>query len=239
VAGTGYLIIFVLAIFSNFVVRTGLVDPDRPAATFENIQDSEFLFRMGMVGFLIIFALDVVIAWALYVLFRSVHRDISLVTAWFRLIYTAFLGVALIFFFLVLDLIRETEAAAAFEQGELDAQVTLLMNAFNYAWLIGLVCFGVHVILLGFLLLKSGWAPRVLGVVLYVAGAAYILDTFANATLSNYADVANVFLVLVAVPAVIGELAFAIWLLAKGGKQQDIHGLPRVSSDTGRGSYVD
>ncbi len=65
IAGIGYLIIFVLAIFANFFVREGLIDPDNAAATFANIADSELLFRAGIVGFLAIFIVDIVIAWAL------------------------------------------------------------------------------------------------------------------------------------------------------------------------------
>ena len=72
IAGLSYLALFVLALFANFFVRERLVDLDDAAATFQNIASSEMLFRSGMVAFLAIFLLDVVIAWALYVLFRGV-----------------------------------------------------------------------------------------------------------------------------------------------------------------------
>ena len=220
IAGIGYLIIFVLAIFANFVVREELIDPDDAAATFANIADSAFLFRAGMVGFLAVFIVDVVIAWALYVLFKTVSKQLSLLTAWFRLVYTVFLGVALIFFFVVLDLVSGADYLMVFEQGQLDAQVMLLLSAFNYAWLIGLAGFGIHLMLIGYLMLASGSAPRVLGILLAVAGAAYVIDTLANALLSNYAEYETVFLVIVAVPSVVGELAFTVWLLRKGGVPQ-------------------
>ena len=222
IAGIGYLIIFGLAIFANFFVREGLVDPDSAAATFANIADSEFLFRIGMVSFLGVFIIDVVIAWALYVLFKSVSRELSLLTAWFRLVYTLFLGVALIFFFVVLDLVSGAGYLAAFEPGQLDAHVALMLNAFNYAWLIGLAGFGIHLMLLGYLMLASHTAPRVLGILLTVAGAAYVLDTIANVLLSNYVDYETVFLLIVAVPAVVAELGFAVWLLTSGGVEQRV-----------------
>ena len=97
IAGVGYLFLFFLAIYANFFVREGLVDPDNAAATFTNITDSEMLFRSGLIAFLIIFVLDIAIAWALYVLFKTVSQQLSLVTAWFRIVYTVFLGVGLIF----------------------------------------------------------------------------------------------------------------------------------------------
>ncbi len=221
IAGIGYLIIFVLAIFANFVVREGLVDPDNAAATFANIADSEFLFRAGIVSFLAVFIVDVVIAWALYVLFKNVSKELSLLTAWFRLVYTVFLGVALIFFLVVLDLVSGAGYLTAFEPGQLDAQMMLLLNAFNYAWLIGLAGFGIHLMLLGYMMLASGTAPRALGILLAVAGAAYVFDTVANALFSNYSEYETVFLLIVAVPSVVGELAFTVWLLRRGGVQHE------------------
>jgi small-conductance mechanosensitive channel len=115
IAGYGYLAIFVLAIFANFFVRERLIEPGDAAATASNIMGSEALFRLGLVSFLAVFVLDLVIAWALYVLFRHVSRDVSLLTAWFRLVYTTLLGVALIFLFLVLQLVSGAGYLTAFE----------------------------------------------------------------------------------------------------------------------------
>lgn len=218
VAGIGYLVIFVLAIFANFVVRTGLVDPDDAAATFTAIAGSETLFRLGLVAFLVVFVVDVPIAWALYVLFRPVHRDVALLGAWMRLVYTVFLGVAVVFFFGVLRLVGASEYLGAFEPAQLQAQVMLQLDAFDATWLIGLVCFGIHLMLLGYLLLRSGWAPRALGMLLPVAGAAYVVDTLAHALLPGYAQYADLFLVMVAVPSVAGELWLTVWLLTRAGK---------------------
>jgi len=221
IAGSANLIVFVLAIFANFFVVEGLIEPGDAAATAANIVDSEGLFRSGLVAFTVVFVLDLVITWALYVFFRTVSRDLSLLTALFRLVYTALLGVALIGFFLVLQLVSGAEHLAVFEPGQLDAQVMLVLDGFNYGWLIGLACFGVHLILLGYLILKSGFIPRVLGILLLLAGAGYVIDTLANALLANYDDFATVFLLIVAVPSVVGELAFTIWLLWRGGKAQE------------------
>ena len=55
-----------------------------------------------------------------------------------------------------------------------------------------------------------------------MAGAAYVLDTAANALVSSYADYETVFLLIVAVPSVVAELVFAVWLLARGGVQQEV-----------------
>jgi hypothetical protein len=211
IAGAGCLLIF---------VRTRLIDANDATATFANITDSQFLFRLGLAGFLVVFVADVVVAWALYILFRAVSRQISLLTAWFRIVYTAFLGVGVIFFFVVLQLVSGDGYLAAFQQGALDAQVKLSLDAFNNAWLMGLFAFGVHLLLLGYLLLATERASRVLAVLLMVAGAAYMFDILAHALVADYAAYETVFMLIVAVPSVVAELAFTVWLFARGGRQE-------------------
>jgi hypothetical protein len=218
-AGLGYLAIFALAIFANFFVLDGLVEPGDAAATARNIAESEGAFRAGLVAFAVVFVLDVVVAWALFVLFRGVRRDVSLLAAWFRLVYTVFLGVALIFSFIALQLLSGEGYLDAFGPGQLDAHVLLAVDAFTYAWLIGLVCFGVHLVILGSLLVTSRWTSRLLGYVLMVAGGAYVVDTLARAVLADYAEVEQIFLTMVLIPSVIGELWFTVWLLRSGGRQ--------------------
>jgi hypothetical protein len=218
IAGFSYLALFVLAIFANFVVLGGMLETDDAAATFANIADSPGTFRLGLLAFLVVFILDVVIAWALWVLFKGISRELSRVTAWFRLVYTVFLGVGLIFFFTVLQLVSADSWLGAFDQGQLDAQAMLALDAFDAAWLIGLVAFGFHLILLGYLIVRSGVAPRVLGIVMAIAGIAYIGDTVAHGMLASYEDYADVFLAIVAIPSIVGELWFTFWLLLRGGK---------------------
>lgn len=218
IAGFGYAAVFVLALFANFAVRMRLVVPDDAATTVQNIVASEGMFRLGLAAFLAIFVLDVAIAWALYVLFRPAGRQRSLLAAWFRLTYTVFLGAALVFMWAALQLATNPTYLDAYEPGSRSAGVLLALDAFDYTWLVGLAAFGFHLILVGRLILTSRMAPRLLGVVLAVAGAAYVVDTLARTLLASYADYADLFLAMVAVPSVLGELAFTIWLLTRAGR---------------------
>ena len=218
IAGIGYLVIFVLAIFANFFVMEGLVESGDAAATAANIADSEGLFRLGIVAFLIVFIVDAVVAWALWARFKDSARELSRLTAWMRIIYTVFLGVALVFSLVAVQLIGGAEYLEAFDRGQVDAQVMLMVDAFDYAWLIGLVAFGAHLVLLGYLVIATGAAPRILGIVLAIAGAAYAVDTVAHVMLSNYVDFESLFLAIVAIPSIVGELWFTVWLLTRGGK---------------------
>jgi len=212
IAGVSYLVMFALAIFANFVVREGLIEPDSAETTVANITESIGLFRLGLMAFVIIFVLDVVIAWALHILFREVHRDVSLATAWFRLIYTALLGVALGSMFQVLQILGG-DTLGFLSNDQVNVQIMTALTSFESAWLIGLVAFGFHLVMLGWLIVRSGFANRGLGFLLMFAGVAYVLDTVARGMLADYESVASIFLVAVALPSMIGEGWLGFWLL--------------------------
>lgn len=212
IAGVSYLVMFVLAIFANFVVREGLIEPGNAAETVANISGSIGLFRLGLMAFVVIFVLDVVIAWALHVVFRDVNRDVSLAAAWFRLVYTVLLGVALVSMFQVLHLLGG-ESLGFLTSEQVNAQTMIELASFESAWLIGLVAFGIHLAMVGMLIVRSSLVARALGYVLIAAGVAYVLDTVARGLLADYDAVAGVFLVVVALPSMIGEGWLGLWLL--------------------------
>jgi hypothetical protein len=107
----------------------------------------------------------------------------------------------------------------SFDTAQREAQALVALDTFNSAWLIGLAAFGVHLIVLGGLILRSGSAPRALGYVLIVAGAAYVIDTVAHSLLGNYSDYETGFIIMVAVPSVIAEGWMGLWLLLRAGKR--------------------
>ena len=218
IGGIGYIVLFVLAIFANFLVKEGLIIHGDAAATAQNILNSEGLFRTGMVSFLLVFLIDTPIAWALFVLLRPIHRDLSLLAAWFRIVYTIFLGVALVFYYQALLYLDGGIFASSFKTEQLHALALMVLESFDFVWLIGLTAFGVHLILVGFLLIRSASVPRVLGWILILAGVSYIIDTSAHIILPDYSAYAGLFLALVALPSMIGEGWFGLWLLLRGGK---------------------
>ena len=208
-AGLGYLAIFVLAIFANFVALGAVLDPADANGTAGRLAESQPMFRLGTLAFLAIFLVDFVIAWALYALFRLVHTDLALLAAWFRLGYTVMLGVALVFLHAAVLLVGDSAAAA----GATDPQVLLALQAFDFTWVAGLAAFGIHLVLIGRLLLLSSNAPSMLGWLLITAGTAYAVDTVAHIALANYESYAGVFLAVVAVPSVVAEMSLTVWLL--------------------------
>lgn len=194
ITGISYLIIFFAAIFANFFVLESI--NKNPLIT---IQEHHVMVRVGIVAFLITVVFDVVVAWALFLLFKN--NKWSLLSTFFRLMHATIMGVAI--FALPLALSATTAS-----------QILHQMKIFNTIWLIGLFFFGIHLILLGSIIQK----PKIISIFLILAGIMYMLDTVAHILLSNYSDYKTVFLAMVAIPSIIGEMWFALWLLVKGGK---------------------
>ena len=96
----------------------------------------------------------------------------------------------------------------------------LLIDSFNNGWLIGLVFFGFHLLVVGILIIMSKWyLPKWIGIFLVLASFGYLLDSMAHFLLPNYTEYEIIFQLIVAIPGVIGELSLAFWLLIKGVKR--------------------
>lgn len=194
-AGISYWIIFFAAIFANFM-KLERIKADPVAA----VTGQHMLVRAGIIAFMVTVVFDVVVAWALYVLFKD--HALSLPAMLFRMMHAAIMAVAV---FALPFALQETTAEAILHQVEV----------FNTIWLIGLFFFGFHLLLLARILGR----PRFIALFLAIAGIMYAVDTCAHFLLPNYAAHAETFLMLVAVPSILGEMAFAVWLLVKGGKE--------------------
>lgn len=218
IAGASYLALFVFGIFGNFAVREQLVVAGDATATAQNIADNHTLVRLAIAAFIAAFALDVLVAWALYYLFRAAAPAAARLTAWFRLLYTVFLGVAVVFLFAAVELTGASTGVGGLDEPARDAHTLLALNAFNATWLVGLTCFGVHLAITGTICIRTGIASRALGIALVIAGAAYLFDTFAYTLLPDYADHKAVFTAIVAVPAILAEAGFTYWLLRRAGR---------------------
>ena len=93
-----------------------------------------------------------------------------------------------------------------------DDAVLLALETFDFTWVAGLAAFGAHLVVLGVLLLRAQ-GPRWIAWMLVTAGSAYAFDAAAHLLLSDYEAAAGVLLAVVALPSVIGEMSFAVWLL--------------------------
>jgi len=209
IAAIGLLIMTITAPIANFAIVGKLVVPGNAVQTFDNIVSSEGLFRLTIFIFLVVALLDVVVAWALYIFLKPVNKSLSLLTAWFRIIYAALLVAALFDLLNVLQLVGGAGDYASVETNRIQIQTMFLIRSFTQSWEFGLVVFGFHLLLLGYLTLKAGYMRRVLGILLIVASAGYLIDGFGKIFSSNYA-------VNIAAFTFIGEVLLMFWLLIRG-----------------------
>ncbi len=154
VAGISIILMAVTAGFAYGYVFNSLIVPGDAAATTTNLKTSEKLFRAGVFGWLVILILDVVVAWGLYVFLKEANSSLSLLTAWLRLTYAAILGAGLLSLAAVLLLLGGADYLDVFEADQVYALVMLFLNAFDGIWNIGLVVFGCHLLLLGYLVFQ-------------------------------------------------------------------------------------
>jgi len=221
-AGVGLLLMTALAVFANFVVLQGVVTDGDAAATATDIMGSEGMFRLGTVSWLLIAVLDVVVAWALLAVFSPVSRSISMLAAWFRLAYAGVLVVAISQLAGIPRLLGGDEYAAVFTTEQLQAEAMSRVAAFTDLWSAGLLLFGIHLLIVGYLAYRSGYVPRLLGVLLAVAGLGYAFDSLA-------AVVSPDFPIVVSSVTFFGEFCLACWLVFEGLRKpsQSVHGRPR------------
>jgi hypothetical protein len=213
VAGLLYLIVAVTGGFAQ-IVRTNVVESGDAAATAENVLDAEWLFRLGFSSDIVAFSTEVVLGLVVYVLFRPVSASLALLAAFLRLAQAAVLGINMLNQFVVLLLLDGGDYLAPFDVTQVHALVLLFLEAHEVGYFIGLVFFGLHNIVLGYLVIKSGYLPRVLGILLMVVvSAGYLVDSFGHFLFADYPSSLSV---VVIAPAALAEFAVIIWLLVKG-----------------------
>jgi hypothetical protein len=207
-AGVALLLMSVVAIFGNVVVVDGLVTEGNATQTAADILASAGLFRLGIASLVVVVALDVVVAWALYRVFSPVNNSLSMLAAALRLVYSGVLMVAAGQLLGVARLLSDDGYRAVFGADQVDAQAMVGMMAFNDIWYVGQFLFGLHLLLIGYLAYRSGYIPRLIGVLVAISGLGYTADSL-GAVLSqgSWTDVTSF--------TFIGEFLLALWLLIR------------------------
>jgi hypothetical protein len=212
IAGILFLIMIVASFFSTGFVRVTLIVPGDATATANNIMASESQFRSGIVGHLVVLITDVGVSVLLYVLLKPVSKTLALVAAVFRLIMVAMRGINLVSHFFALQLLSGAGYLTVFETDQLHALVLLFLTAFEDGVLIDYVFFSLHLFFLGYLVFKSGYIPRILGVLLIIGSFGYLTQSLTSFLFPSYEAIVSQFIV----PFQISELVFFLWLLIKG-----------------------
>ena len=213
IAGVLYLINIACGLFGEIFVRGHLVVAGDAATTAHRIMSSEFLFRCGIAGDLIMHITDVPMAVIFYVLLRPVSRDLSLLSALFGMLQTAILCANKLNLVTVLLLLGGTSSLKAFDPSQLQALASLSLSLHAYGFGIGLIFFGMSCLVAGYLMFQSGYFPKILGVLQVMAGVSYLINSFAQLLVPA---LANKMFPAIVLPAFIGELGTCLWLIVKG-----------------------
>lgn len=201
--------------YAEFYAYPKLVVAHDVGATIANINTHGMMFAGMITCYLLNFVIcDVVMAWALYSLLAPVNRALSMLAAWFQLVYAAMGLVAVYNLVSVLHLLRIPEYQELFGLVQLQAQVLLHLRAFHQQFDFALVLFGLHLILTGCLVATSRYIPRILGIILAITGCGYILNTLGPYFWPS-GDFGWTFVTF------FGEMMFMIWLLIRGWKLRE------------------
>jgi hypothetical protein len=209
VAGLGILAMAILAGGANFGAIQALVTDGDATKTATDILASEGLFRLGIAAMVVVVILDIVVAWALLTFFAPIDKGIATLAAWLRLAYAAVFAVAISQLVGALHLLSNAQYLTTFTVDQRHTEALLKIHTYQDIWHVSLVLFGMHLVLIGYLAYRANYVPRIVGILLVIAGAGYLVDSFAGLLIPSYS-------ISVAVFTFVGEPLLMLWLLVKG-----------------------
>jgi hypothetical protein len=212
-AGVLYLIIIVIGIFGEAVVRERVVVSGDAVATAANLTAMEPLWRLGIAAqFLSLFCV-VVLAMIYFFLLLPVSKELSVLATFFRLMSIGIEAVAAISLVAALFPLGTAVSLKAFTPEQLSALAGLAIRSHGHGFGVALLFVGCTFLIHGYLIFRSGFLPKVLGILIQVAGVSYLTNSFALLLAPAFAS--KIFPAILA-PAFIAELALSLWLIVKG-----------------------
>jgi hypothetical protein len=195
--------------FGEAYVPSKLIVSGDPTATVANIRNFDFLYRLGFAAFLIESLCDITLALILYSLLKPVNKQLSLLAAFFGLIATATFAFAELFYFAP-HLILGRAYLNTFTPDQLNSLALLSLKFYGYAGMIFTAYYGMAWIVRSYLIFRSSYLPKFLGVLMAIGGIGFLVRNFLLILAPAYAS--DVLLMLM-FP---GGLIMTVWLLVKG-----------------------
>ncbi len=210
--GVGYLGIFVTGFFANFFVLEGLVNWENMNITALNFINNPNQFYQGLAAFCLMIMLDISLSYPLYKLLKNENKKWAMISSCLRLVNG-------LYFFYALSFLVDLACELHQKPFDLEINIGELLLAFNKHWAIGLIIFGLHLLVLGNLVRKSVKFPSIIGLFLSLAGVGYLLDSSAQLGFFQDEVIKDLFANMVVMAGTLGELSFTIFLLIKGVKK--------------------
>jgi hypothetical protein len=209
-AGVLFLLSLVAGGFGEYYVPSRLIVSADAAATAKNIVASDSMFRLGFAAYLVEAMCDIGLTLILYVLLRPVSRNLALLAAFFRLMGTALFAVAELFYFAAALILGGADYLKTFSPDQLNTLALLSLKFYGRGAGIFMVFYGVASILLGYLMFRSGYLPKFLGILFGLSGVGFVISNFALVLAPSHASP------LLLLPMIIAALSLTLWLLIKG-----------------------
>ena len=216
IAGFLYLAHFVTFFFADNGVHSTAVGSVDVATTAQNIMASEGPFRIGFVNYLLAAVFFLLAAWALYVLLKPVNKDLALLFVLLNLGGVAIWCSSLFSEFATLLLLSSADYLKVFQAEQLQALAMLSLNLYQNGFMISQMFLNLWLFPLGYLVFKSGYLPRILGILLIIDGFAMLTWFFQFFFFPGYEVISTIGLAV----GFIAEGLLCLWLLIKGVKDQ-------------------
>ena len=212
IAGFLYLILMICGMFSYMFVNSRLIVPGDAATTVNNIMASKSLYVSGIISWLISETAFVLLVYVLYKLLKPVNKNHALLMVMFVLVAVPISFINELNKFAALLLLSGADYLTAFTASQLHALVPLFLDLNEYGIHINSMFFGLWLLPLGYLVFKSGYIPRILGILLMIGWFGYMLEFFTFFLFPDFnAAIEPVFMI-----TGIGEFLLVLWLLIKG-----------------------
>ena len=213
-AGLVYLILIINGIINLMYIPSKLIVWDSASQTFENITNSELLFRWGIVSGIITFLAFLVLPLVLYKLLNKVNVAQAKLMVIFVLVSIPISFVNILNKFSVLTLIEKGMYLESMGENDLQTQVMMHLDYYNNGIEISQIFWGLWLLPFGYLVYKSDFLPKLLGVLLMAGGIGYLITFFGGFLYSDFHK--TMFSTIVGIPASIGEIGICLWLLIMG-----------------------
>jgi hypothetical protein len=220
IAGFIYLIYIVVSIFADVFGRSTLIALGDAATTAGNIMASAWQFRIGFVCDLVAAVLFLLTAWALYVLLKPVNKNLALLFLLLNLGGVAVWCASDLFLIASQLLLSGADYLKVFQADQLQALAMLSLYIYKYGFLgIAQVFFGAWLFPLGYLVFKSGFLPRILGLILMVHCVVWLMSVLQFFLFPSFIGITFVGITYLSYPmGFIAEFGLALWLLIMGAK---------------------
>jgi hypothetical protein len=222
IAGLWYLLASIPAPFALIYVPSKLIVFGDATATANHVRASETLLRLGIASELTSFIIFIFVVLALYRLFKGVNEKQALAMAFLILVSIPISLLNVLNEIAALVLVSGANFLSVFEKGQLDALAYLFLRLHGQGFVVAQIFWGLWLFPFGILIIRSGFIPRFLGVLLFIAGSGYLASSFTSLVLPSYRHLVDQFTMVLTA----GELPIIFWLLIRGAKDQPLDEQP-------------